>query len=54
MTANRTVERLGTAGLGFGGAPVGNLYRAIDDATAHEAVETAWGGGLRYFDTAPQ
>jgi D-threo-aldose 1-dehydrogenase len=53
MTANRTVERLGTVGLGFGGAPVGNLYRAIDDATAHEAVEAAWGGGLRYFDTAP-
>ena len=53
MTANRTVERLSTVGLGFGGAPVGNLYRAIDDATAHAAVQAAWDGGVRYFDTAP-
>lgn len=53
MTANRTVERLSRIGLGFGGAPVGNLYRAIDDATAQAAVTAAWDGGLRYFDTAP-
>ena len=39
--------------LGFGGAPIGNLYRQIDDDTAHAAVEEAWKLGIRYFDTAP-
>lgn len=39
--------------VGFGGAPVGNLYRAIDDTTAQSAVDHAWAQGIRYFDTAP-
>jgi D-threo-aldose 1-dehydrogenase len=39
--------------LGFGAAPIGNLYRAIDDETALLAVDAAWDGGIRYFDTAP-
>ena len=39
--------------IGFGGAPLGNLYRAIDDETAAAAVQAAWDGGVRYFDTAP-
>jgi D-threo-aldose 1-dehydrogenase len=39
--------------LGFGAAPIGNLYRAIDDDTARKAVATALDGGIRYFDTAP-
>ena len=39
--------------LGFGGSVIGNLYRAVDDVTASEAVQAAWQGGVRYFDTAP-
>jgi D-threo-aldose 1-dehydrogenase len=39
--------------LGYGGAPLGNMFEAIDDATAREAVAAAWDGGIRYFDTAP-
>jgi D-threo-aldose 1-dehydrogenase len=39
--------------LGFGAAPIGNLYTAIDDEAARSAVETAWAAGVRYFDTAP-
>ncbi len=39
--------------LGFGAAPIGNLYRPIDDETAHLAVAAGWEGGIRYFDTAP-
>jgi aryl-alcohol dehydrogenase-like predicted oxidoreductase len=39
--------------LGFGAAPIGNLYTAIDDATARASVLAAWDGGVRYFDTAP-
>ncbi|MFD9703430.1 aldo/keto reductase [Lentzea sp. NPDC059081] len=39
--------------LGFGGAPIGNLYREISDAEAFGAVEAAWQSGVRYFDTAP-
>ncbi|MDQ0839910.1 aldo/keto reductase [Sphingomonas faeni] len=39
--------------LGFGAASIGNLYRAISDETAAQAVRTAWDSGIRYFDTAP-
>jgi D-threo-aldose 1-dehydrogenase len=39
--------------LGFGTAPIGNLYRAIDDRTAEDAVAAALGAGIDYFDTAP-
>lgn len=39
--------------FGFGAANLGNLYRAVDDETARTCVDTAWAGGIRYFDTAP-
>jgi D-threo-aldose 1-dehydrogenase len=39
--------------LGFGAAPIGNLYRAATDEQADRAVAAAWDGGVRYFDTAP-
>jgi aryl-alcohol dehydrogenase-like predicted oxidoreductase len=39
--------------LGFGGAQIGNLFRAITDDEARDAVHAAWDVGIRYFDTAP-
>ena len=39
--------------LGFGAGSIGNLYRALPDQEAHDAVVSAWSAGLRYFDTAP-
>lgn len=51
---NSVVQRLhDMRTLGFGGAPIGNLYRQIDDETAHSAIEEAWSLGIRYYDTAP-
>jgi D-threo-aldose 1-dehydrogenase len=50
-TLGRTGVRVSV--LGFGGAPIGNLYTAIDDDIAQAAVEAAWDVGVRYFDTAP-
>jgi D-threo-aldose 1-dehydrogenase len=41
------------AGLGFGGAAIGNLYRSVGDDAARATVDAAWGFGLRRFDTAP-
>ena len=54
----RPWRRQGGAGLvfteiGFGTAPLGNLYRAIGDEEARAILEHAWAGGVRYFDTAP-
>ncbi len=40
--------------MGFGGAPLGNLYRRISDEDAQGALQAAWAAGIRYFDTAPQ
>lgn len=54
MTADVSVasaERLGR--LGYGAAPIGNLYREVSDDATHAALEAAWDGGIRYFDTAP-
>jgi D-threo-aldose 1-dehydrogenase len=39
--------------LGFGAAPLGNLYRAITDAGAAATIGAALDTGLRYVDTAP-
>jgi D-threo-aldose 1-dehydrogenase len=39
--------------LGFGAAPLGNLYRAIGGDGAQEILDRAWEGGVRYYDTAP-
>ena len=39
--------------LGFGTAPLGNMFRAIPEAQAQATVEAAWNNGVRYFDTAP-
>lgn len=51
-------DRMGNGGLtftelGFGAAPLGNLYRAISEDEAQAILETAWKAGIRYFDTAP-
>src|SRR5215468_1632252 len=39
--------------LGFGTAPLGNMFRDIPDAEAAATVDAAWRQGIRYFDTAP-
>jgi D-threo-aldose 1-dehydrogenase len=39
--------------IGFGTAPLGNLYRPLTEQDAHGALDAAWDIGCRYFDTAP-
>lgn len=39
--------------LGFGTAPLGNMFRNIPEAEAHATVDAAWDHGVRYFDSAP-
>ncbi|MEW2353006.1 aldo/keto reductase [Spirillospora sp. NPDC029432] len=39
--------------LGFGGGPLGGLFAPLDDATAAQALASAWDAGIRYFDTSP-
>lgn len=39
--------------LGFGSAPLGNMFRDIPQAEAQATVDAAWDDGIRYFDTAP-
>jgi len=49
----RVRETLLKGPLGFGAAPLGNMFRNIPDAEASATVEAAWEQGTRYFDTAP-
>lgn len=51
-------DRIGNGGitfteLGFGTAPLGNLYRATSDEDAQATLQRAWDSGIRYFDSAP-
>jgi len=39
--------------IGFGAAPLGNLYAALSEEEAHATVQAAHRAGIRYFDTAP-
>lgn len=39
--------------LGFGAAPLGNMFRDIPEQEAFATVNAAWDDGIRYFDTAP-
>ena len=58
MQARRQWDRRGDGGipfteLGFGAAPLGNLFRAISEDQAQAVLAAAWDAGVRYFDTAP-
>ena len=37
----------------FGAAPVGNIFREIDEQTSDAMIQKAWEAGVRFFDTAP-
>ena len=39
--------------LGFGGAPIGNLFASVEGDAAIGLVRSAFDRGIRYFDTAP-
>ncbi|GIK86161.1 MAG: L-fucose dehydrogenase [Betaproteobacteria bacterium] len=39
--------------LGFGAAPLGGFRGAVPQADAMGALDAAWDGGIRYFDTSP-
>ncbi|MGP0174486.1 aldo/keto reductase [Pseudomonas sp. NCHU5208] len=39
--------------LGFGGAPLGNMFKAVPEEQAQATLENAWQAGIRYYDTSP-
>lgn len=39
--------------LGFGAAPIGNLYQSLSDEQASAAVDAVLAADIRYIDTAP-
>jgi D-threo-aldose 1-dehydrogenase len=39
--------------LGLGTVAISNLFRSVPEAEAEEVINTAWGAGIRFFDTAP-
>ncbi len=51
---NRTSRPVPLTRMGFGGAPLGNLYRKVSDEDAQAALQAAYDSGIRFFDTAPQ
>lgn len=46
-------DKLAGGLIGFGTAPLGNMFRDIPEAEARATVDAAWDRGVRYFDTAP-
>lgn len=49
----RIRDQLLNGPMGFGAAPLGNMFRNIPDDEAAATVDAAWQQGTRYFDTAP-
>ncbi|MBS1256222.1 MAG: Pyridoxal 4-dehydrogenase [Deltaproteobacteria bacterium] len=39
--------------LGFGGAPLGELFEKVSEHQANETLNQAYNSGIRYYDTAP-
>ena len=53
MLDARLKSRLNSGALGFGGAPLGNLFHEVAEDEAIALVRHAHAAGVRYFDTAP-
>ena len=58
MTKPFVKKPFGRAGFdvtafGFGTAPVGNIFREIDEQTSDAMFQRSWEAGVRFFDTAP-
>jgi len=54
-TETRKLGRTGAevTQLGFGTAPLGELFVRVDEPTAAATLQAAWDAGIRYYDTAP-
>jgi D-threo-aldose 1-dehydrogenase len=54
-SATRVVGTSGVAvtQLGLGGASYGELFHRVSEQEAYGAIQAAWDGGVRFFDTAP-
>jgi D-threo-aldose 1-dehydrogenase len=50
---SRVGAELAFTELGFGAAPLGNLYRPMTEKEARATLDMAWAEGIRYYDTAP-
>ena len=48
-----TLKNILPSKLGFGAAPLGNMFRDIPEEEALATVEAAWNDGIRYYDNAP-
>jgi D-threo-aldose 1-dehydrogenase len=51
--ATRAGATLQFTELGFGAAPLGNLYRPMTEKEARATLDAAWESGCRHYDTAP-
>ena len=44
---------LDVTAFAFGTAPIGNIFREIDEQTSDAMIQHAWDAGVRFYDTAP-
>jgi D-threo-aldose 1-dehydrogenase len=51
--SDMTLKDILPSKLGFGAAPLGNMFRDIPEDEALATVEAAWNDGIRYYDNAP-
>jgi len=53
LPKGRSIAGLVPSLIGFGGAPLGDLYTHLDEATAQETVRAALAAGINLVDTSP-
>ncbi|MBZ5754499.1 aldo/keto reductase [Pseudomonas sp. S5(2021)] len=45
--------RISLPRIGLGGAPLGNMFHPLSEATADATLQAAWDAGFRYYDVSP-
>ncbi|MFF8727186.1 aldo/keto reductase [Streptomyces sp. NPDC015171] len=48
-----SLDRILPDRIGFGTAPLGNMFRAVPDEEASATLKAAWDQGIRFYDSAP-
>jgi len=58
MNSQMKKRQLGSTGInlsaiGFGGAPIGNLFEQLDESTCYEVLENSYKSKINIYDTSP-
>ena len=45
--------KINLTAIGFGGAPLGNLFESLDERSCYDILEKTYEAGVNIYDTSP-